>query len=125
MSLVYGSILLWSGKPRFYDNMTGVDGDAMVVYDHSDVFGSGDTKYARNRALDNAGGILVLGNCPVSWSGEAVFACNTAETYLEVRSLYMTALKPFGVGKHNSMTTGPAVLGWRCHCCSPPLQRLQ
>ena len=72
VSLVFDSILSWSGKTRFYDNMTGVDGGAhtMVVCDHSCVFGSGDTTYARNRALDNAGGILVLGNCPVSCIGD-------------------------------------------------------
>ena len=32
------------------------------------------------------------------------------KTIMEVRSLYMTALNPFEVGKHNSMITGPAVL---------------
>ena len=37
----------------------------MVVYNRSCVFGSGDTTFARNGALDNAGGILVLGNCTV------------------------------------------------------------
>ena len=45
----------------------------MVVYNHSCVLGSGDTTYARNRAPDNAGGILVLGNCAMSWSGETTF----------------------------------------------------
>ena len=57
MSLVYGSILSWSGKTRcFYDDMVGVDAGAMVVYDHSCVFSSGGTTFARNGALDNAGG---------------------------------------------------------------------
>ena len=32
------------------------------------------------------------------------------KTIVEVRSLYMTALQTFGVGKHNSMTTGQTVL---------------
>ena len=57
MSLVYGFILSWSGKTRFYDNMAGVDGGAIVVYDHTCVFGSGDTTFSRNGALDNAGDI--------------------------------------------------------------------
>ena len=48
----------------------------MVVYNHSCVFGSGDTAYARNSVLDNAGGILVLGNCTVSSSGETILAMN-------------------------------------------------
>ena len=68
----------------------------MVVYDHSDVFGRGETTYARNRALDSAGGILVLGNCTILWNGETNFACNTQlKTMMEARSLYTTALKPF------------------------------
>ena len=75
VSLVYGSILSFMEwrKTRFFDNMAGVDGGAMVVYDHFDVFGSKGTKYARNRALGNAGGILVLSYCPVSWSGDSGF----------------------------------------------------
>ena len=56
VSVVYGSIILsWSGKTRFYDSMAGVDEGAMVVHDRSCVFGSGDTTFARNGVLDNAG----------------------------------------------------------------------
>ena len=33
------------------------------------------------RPADSAGGILVLGNCTISWDGETIFACNTAENY--------------------------------------------
>ena len=53
----------------------------------------------------------MLGNCIVSWSGEAVFACNTAENhYGGALVVYETAHKPFGMGKHSCMITGPAVL---------------
>ena len=36
-----------------------------------------------------------------------------AKTIVEVRSLYMTALEPFGVGKPISLKTEPAVMGVR------------
>ena len=53
----------------------------MVVYVHSDVFGSGDTSYDRNSAVDIAGAVLVLDNCTVSWSGETIFSSNKAQNY--------------------------------------------
>ena len=52
----------WRGKTRFYDNWAGFYGGAMVVYDHSDVFGSGDTSYDRNSAVEIARAVLVLNN---------------------------------------------------------------
>ena len=73
-----GSTLSWRGKTRFYDNRAGVYGGAMLVYGHSDVFGSGDTTYARNSALDSAGAIFVYVNCTISLNGETIFSSNTA-----------------------------------------------
>ena len=48
----------------------------MFVYDYSDVFGSGDTTYARNSGL-YGGAIFVTDNATMSWSGETVFSSNT------------------------------------------------
>ena len=76
--LLSGSTLSWRGKMRFYDNRAGVLGGAMFVYNHSDVFGSGDTTYARNSAL-YGGAIFVIDDCTLSWSGETIFASKTAQ----------------------------------------------
>ena len=110
VSLVYVSILSWSGKTRFCDDMAGVDGGAMVAYDHSDVFGSGDTTYARDGALDNAETFWCSVIAPYHVAGKQFLLVIQLKTIMEVRSLYMTALKSFGTEKHNSTITGPAVL---------------
>ena len=62
-----GSTFSLSGETRFDDNRAGFMGGAIPVYENSDVSGSGDTTYARNSALlDSAGAILVLHNCTIS-----------------------------------------------------------
>ena len=81
----------------------------MVVYDHSDVFGSGDTTYEiEHLIMQGAFWCSVI--APYHGAGKRFLLVIQLKTIMEVRSLYMTALKPFGVGKHNSMITGPAVL---------------
>ena len=102
----------WSGKTQFSENWAGVGGGAMVVYNHSCVFGSGDTTFARNDALDNAGGILVRSViAPYRGAGKRLLLLIQLKTMVEARSLYTTALKPFGERKHDSMITGPACMG--------------
>ena len=66
----------------------------MVVYDYSDVFGSGDTLNDRNSAVDFAGAVLlVLDNTvPYHGAGKQPSLLIQLNTRVVVPSLYTTAL---------------------------------
>ena len=47
---------------------------------------------------------------PYRGTGKRFLLVIQLKTMMKARSLYTTALKPFGEGKHDSMITGPACL---------------
>ena len=68
------------------------------------------------RQMGETGRILVhdalwcLITAPYHGAGKHFSLLIRAKTMVEVRSLYMTTLKPVGVGKPNSLKTGPALV---------------
>ena len=103
----------WSGKTQFYDHWAGGFGGVIAVLHHSNVSSSENTSYDRNCALFGAGCILVLETTPYHGVGKQPSLLMRAKTIVEARSLYMTALEPFGVGKPIYLKTEPAVMGMR------------